>query len=104
MSFNKSDQTSGALWMEPDLEALPEPVSLQASRVLFSAHAPLPSDDDPQTVSRMDEATALDPSSWLDLVTGILRIGSDWELYSYVLVHMGSQLTNHALFNGSIQY
>ena len=37
-------------------------------------------------------------SSWLTLLISILDHGADWEIYSYVLVHLPSQLTNMSLF------
>ncbi|KAL8734499.1 MAG: hypothetical protein Q9166_001399 [cf. Caloplaca sp. 2 TL-2023] len=42
--------------------------------------------------------TSFDPSSWLDLVLDTLGKGSDWEIYSHVLLHLPSQLTNVSLF------
>ena len=39
----------------------------------------------------------LDISSWLDVMIRVLDQGGDWELYSYVLVHLPSQLSNRSL-------
>ncbi|KAI4236035.1 MAG: hypothetical protein L6R40_006281 [Gallowayella cf. fulva] len=47
-------------------------------------------------------STAIDPSSWLELVLEILEKGSDWEPYSYILIHLPSQLTNISLFANCI--
>ncbi|KAL8750957.1 MAG: hypothetical protein Q9184_006231, partial [Pyrenodesmia sp. 2 TL-2023] len=40
----------------------------------------------------------VDLSLWLDIIIDVLEKGSDWEIYSYVLVHLPSQLTNMSLF------
>ncbi|PHH89258.1 hypothetical protein CDD83_6393 [Cordyceps sp. RAO-2017] len=40
-------------------------------------------------------------SVWLDAVLAILQ-GSDWEVCSFVLVHLPSQLSNHAIFRDAI--
>ncbi|KAI4207364.1 MAG: hypothetical protein LQ346_000614 [Caloplaca aetnensis] len=39
----------------------------------------------------------VDLSLWLDIMIDVLEKGSDWEIYSYVLVHLPSQLTNVSL-------
>src|SRR5438034_1020703 len=41
-------------------------------------------------------------SVWLELIVSILQRGGDWDTYSYVLVHLGPQLTNHSLFRSAI--
>lgn len=40
----------------------------------------------------------LDISLWMDKVNDVLLKGDDWEIYSYLLVHLPSQLSNPALF------
>ena len=46
----------------------------------------------------------LDMSLWMDLVNDILLKGDDWEVYSYVLVHLPSQLSNPALFRAEASH
>ena len=48
------------------------------------------------------ELNILDLGPWLELMINILKGGSDWELYSYVLVHLPLQLSNHSLFSNQI--
>lgn len=81
-------------WMLPDEEALPEPVSSKSSPLLVS-HL----DNSESAVAK--KQTALNMASWLDVLLELLQ-GSDWEVYSFALVHLPSQLTNHALFRGAI--
>ncbi|KAL8698140.1 MAG: hypothetical protein Q9201_006732 [Fulgogasparrea decipioides] len=47
-------------------------------------------------------AITIDLSLWLEVILDIMENGSDWEIYSYVLVHLPSQLANIALFAHSI--
>lgn len=53
-------------------------------------------------VGRLQEG-AIDPDLWLDFVIDVLRNGNDWETYSYVLVHLPSQLSNSTLFCSCIK-
>ncbi|APA07832.1 hypothetical protein sscle_03g026020 [Sclerotinia sclerotiorum 1980 UF-70] len=46
--------------------------------------------------------TVLNIDSYLDVLCQLLDGGCDWEVYSYILVHLPSQLTNQALFKSSI--
>ncbi|KAI9822268.1 MAG: Tuberous sclerosis 2-like protein [Thelocarpon impressellum] len=87
------------LWLYPDPKALPEDPSSEPSQVLYSCTDALPtrsSTDVPR------EQLALPVNVWLETLISIIQQGGDWEIYSYVLVHLGSQLTNHALFAGAV--
>ena len=42
----------------------------------------------------------LDISGWMDTINKILLKGDDWEIYSYLLVHLPSQLSNTVMFDG----
>ncbi|KAF4978127.1 hypothetical protein FZEAL_5459 [Fusarium zealandicum] len=92
------------IWSLPDPEALPDSVQGFISPVLVS-HAPEPGEDQPEDKSEKQgcdtEPTALNISTWLEAVLGLLH-GCDWEVYSFVLVHLPSQLSNHAIFRDAI--
>lgn len=119
------------LWALPDPGALPETPAIIASPVLFShlekeemsdgkperEAMPEPSEDrvgeDEDEDKDLSDDTAvdteltgvLDVTSWLDAVLQILQnltSGNDWEVYSFCLVHLASQLSNHALFKSAI--
>ncbi|KAL8699241.1 MAG: hypothetical protein Q9224_001502 [Gallowayella concinna] len=47
-------------------------------------------------------SVTIDLSSWLELVLDVIENGSDWEIYSYILIHLPSQLTNVSLFANNI--
>lgn len=92
------------LWSLPDSDALPETPSSIASPVLFSCSANgLEHDEgDEDDVDNIQKVGALDITSWLEAILHNLTSGSDWEVYSFSLVHLPSQLSNHALFKGAI--
>ena len=48
--------------------------------------------------SMHDAAVKVDLSGWLDLILSVIKRGTDWEIYSFVLAHFPSQLSNKALF------
>ena len=89
-SSNLKDQPTRPeppLWMYNDwTKGLPEDPREGASQVVFSS---LPTDDN---------AIVLNLASWLDIMISVLKDGSDWEIYSYILVHLPSQLSNRSLF------
>lgn len=83
------------LWMYPGPRGLPEEPLKDASSVLFSA-----------AIVNSDEGSphqeTLRTGAWLELVHTILKDETDWELYSYALVHLGAQLANTPLFMDAI--
>lgn len=93
------------LWSLPDPNVLPETPSPIASPVLFSymektTEAPGEGEEPVQVVDQ--EPGVLDVASWLEAIIHNLTHGSDWEVYSFNLVHLPSQLTNGAFFRGAI--
>lgn len=83
----RSLQPTHPLWMyDGPFKGLPEDPQHGPSQVV---HSGLPSEENPNV---------LDLGSWLDVMVGILEEGSDWEVYSYILVHLPSQLSNRSLF------
>jgi hypothetical protein len=83
------------LWMYPGPKGLPEEPSPSSSQVVFShidaEHYPLP-----------DDILDLEVTLWLELVISLLQKAPDWEIYSYVLVHLGPQLSNQALVRSCV--
>ena len=75
------------LWMyDGPLRGLPEDPQHGPSKVVYSKP------------SSKESPNVLDLSSWLDVVISILEECSDWEIYSYILVHLPSQLSNRSMF------
>lgn len=89
-SSNFKDQISRPtppLWIYNDwTKGLPEDPRKGPSQVVFSGP------------SSSENTAVLDIAPWLDIMIDVLKDGGDWEIYSYVLVHLPSQLTNRTLF------
>ena len=90
-SSNLKDQflrPTPPLWMYNDwTKGLPEDPRKGPSQVVYSS------------LANEENATVLDLAPWLDIMIEVLKDGSDWEIYSYVLVHLPSQLSNRSLFS-----
>lgn len=82
-------EQSVPLWMYPGPSGLPQdpPVSPSHSLMAYPPYA-----------NEGSSRSEINFSTWISLVTDILDYGGDWEIYSYVLVHLPSQLSNVALF------
>lgn len=80
-------QPTQPLWMyDGPFRGLPEDPQHGPSQVVYSK------------LSSKEHLNVLDLSPWLDVVISILEEGVDWEIYSYILVHLPSQLSNRSLF------
>ncbi|CAG8970869.1 hypothetical protein HYALB_00000848 [Hymenoscyphus albidus] len=117
-------QRNHQMWMYPDSEALPEDILKKASSLLVSlvgiedpqndykgvradgnvlTHAQNPDGEKcDEPLPKVLQKRILDIGTYLDTIAGLLQNGCDWEVYSFILVHLPSQLTNQALFRGSI--
>ncbi|XDG02109.1 hypothetical protein ABKA04_001724 [Annulohypoxylon sp. FPYF3050] len=84
------------LWVASDADALPEAPSQAASTVLYC-------DNSNDTTETDDSAqiAVLRTGLWLETVLTLLKQDTDWEVYSFILVHLPSQLSNHAIFRGA---
>lgn len=91
------------LWGLPDPEALPGAGDSLSSPMLVSHLSDR--GEDVEAVSNeaaVDLTTrALNITAWLEAVLNMLQ-GSDWEVYSFIIVHLPSQLSNHAVFRDAI--
>ncbi|OAA66084.1 tuberin [Cordyceps fumosorosea ARSEF 2679] len=90
------------LWQYPDPKALPCEAPAAISPILVS-HVEQDESADSSCSGSSTAATtqALDIAVWLNGVLAILQ-GSNWEIYSFVLVHLPLQLSNHAIFQSAI--
>ncbi|KAI1188813.1 hypothetical protein F5B17DRAFT_244665 [Nemania serpens] len=89
--------TYRVLWVASDLDALPEAPPATASPVLYSNITTT----SVASTSEAEEAI-LPIASWLEAIIHMVQTGCDWEVYSFILVHLPSQLSNHAVFNGAV--
>ncbi|KAA8620271.1 tuberin [Pyrenophora tritici-repentis] len=83
------------LWMYPGPKGLPEEPSSESSRVVFS-HI------DAAKYPLSDDVLDMEITLWLELIISLLQRPPDWEIYSYVLVHLGPQLSNQALVRSCV--
>lgn len=83
------------LWIYPGPHGLPDDPSPFASIVCFSH---IDSASRPLSESRHVLTLAL----WLEIIIGLLQNEEEWEVYSYVLAHLGAQLSNHSLFRDCV--
>jgi hypothetical protein len=83
------------LWMYPGPKGLPEEPSIHPSRVVFS-HI------DASRYPLSDDVLDMEITLWLELIISLLQKPPDWEIYSYVLVHLGPQLSNQALVRSCV--
>ncbi|KAH7251739.1 hypothetical protein BKA59DRAFT_435794 [Fusarium tricinctum] len=91
------------LWSLPDPDALPDSVTGVFSPILVSCH---PVSEEQETMDdsgnqNVSSTGVLDVAIWLEAVLSLLH-GCDWEVYSFALVHLPSQLSNHAIFSSAI--
>ncbi|KAI0875041.1 tuberin [Hypoxylon argillaceum] len=85
------------MWSASDPEPLPEAPSATASPVVYSSF----SNTSLESASEGEEVL-LPMGLWLEAILHLLQIGCDWEVYSFILVHLPSQLSNHAVFNRAV--
>ena len=83
------------LWMYPGPKGLPEEPSPESSRAVFS-HI------DASKYPLSDDVLDMEITLWLELIISLLQKPPDWEIYSYVLVHLGPQLSNQALVRSCV--
>ncbi|KAK4148117.1 uncharacterized protein C8A04DRAFT_33627 [Dichotomopilus funicola] len=87
------------LWSIPDPEALPERHSESSSQILVScrqtASETASSDNGPAT-------TVLTMAPWLETILSLFHQGCDWEVYSFILIHLPAQLSNHPIFRDNV--
>ncbi|KAI1437493.1 hypothetical protein GGR50DRAFT_76552 [Xylaria sp. CBS 124048] len=86
------------LWIVSDLDALPETPSAIASPVLYSSGSVI----SPEKDDREGEEALLPVGLWLETILHLIQAGCDWEVYSFILVHLPSQLRNHAVFSSTV--
>lgn len=83
------------LWMYPGPKGLPEEPSPDVSRVVFS-HI------NPEFYPLEEDILDMEITLWLELAISLLQKSPDWEVYSYVVVHLGPQLSNQSLVRSCI--
>jgi hypothetical protein len=85
------------LWFYPGPKGLPEEPPDSCSSFVYSHQGP-------DAENMTDAITVLQLALWLETVITLLQQpDTDWEIYSYLVVHTGAQLANQNLFRGCIR-
>jgi len=90
---SSASSESGAVWRYGQFQGLPEDPPAAVSPVLYSKRYD----------SKDDDRSTLNLVPWLKYVISAIEKGADWEIYSYIIVHLGAQLTNHSLFGNGVE-
>ncbi|KAK8002021.1 GTPase activating protein [Apiospora marii] len=85
-------------WSASDTDVLPEQTSRIASSVVYS-YAP---ESEPDGNSADIRNAVLPMGDWLATVVALLQQFCDWEIYSFILVYLPSQLSNHSIFKSAV--
>ena len=85
------------LWSYPEARPLPDTPERVASPVLQTFYDPT-SDSPPQEGPTLDPKFCMRVACWFEQLIPIIQRGCDWEIYSYVLCHLPSQLANRTMF------
>lgn len=85
-------------WMYSPTGTLPDHVPNTISSVLVSCNDDNEEEREPDTAGAHNRV--LNVGSWMDAVLSILR-GAPWEVYSFAIVHLPAQLSNHSIFRGA---
>ncbi|CAG8267814.1 unnamed protein product [Penicillium salamii] len=107
----RGSKLTAPAWTHALPQVLPEQPPGESSPVLF-AHAQ-PEAPSPSEVAEDTESTESTPvetketgllrvKMWLELVITLLQREPDWDVYSYVLTHLGPQLGNKDFFKDAI--
>lgn len=90
---NWGEEERPPVWRYNEIVGLPEDPPSTISPALRS-------DLVDSTISKIHDY--LDMTEWLRIVTNIIDTGADWEVYSYIIVHLGAQLSNQSLFTNCV--
>ncbi|MCJ1422856.1 Tuberous sclerosis 2-like protein [Sticta canariensis] len=76
------------LWMYGSSKGLTDDLPAETGSVVYVS------------TDKLVSGCTLNISGWMDTINDILLKGDDWEIYSYLLVHLPSQLSNTMMFDG----
>lgn len=86
------------MWSYPETKPLPEKPTYESSPILRTFYDP-PADFPTQEGPSLDPKLCIRIALWMErVIIPIMQQGCDWEIYSYVLVHLSSQLANKTAF------
>lgn len=87
-----------SMWAYPEMKPLPEKPTFESSPILRTFYDP-PAEFPAQEGPSLDPRLCVRMALWMErVIIPIMQQGCDWEIYSYVLVHLSSQLANKTAF------
>ena len=91
--------TTPPVWTYASSQVLPEDPPNASSPFVYAYASP---DASPCLESSTGQKVSLKANMWLETVISLLQRETDWDVYSYVLAHLGRQLGNKDIFRSAI--
>lgn len=85
-------------WTYAGPKGLPEEPPTSASPYAYAFLAP---DDSTMSEAEVEQKTVLKVNMWLETIIALLQREADWDVYSYILAHLGQQLSNKDFFSNA---
>ncbi|KAL1863746.1 Tuberous sclerosis 2-like protein [Paecilomyces lecythidis] len=85
-------------WTYAGPKGLPEEPPTSASPFAYAFLAP---DESSESETETEQKTALKVNMWLETIIALLQREADWDVYSYILAHLGPQLSNKDFFSNA---
>ncbi|RKF60711.1 putative gtpase activating protein [Erysiphe neolycopersici] len=120
----RTGQNINQLWMEPDHDNFSHLILTNTSSILFSISISVLEDKKTNEIRDLnkkkskeiiieekfsdqdgfmeDQSSILDIAQYIQIITSLLQKECDWEIYSYIIVHLHTQLMNQALLVAAI--
>ncbi|CAL00937.1 hypothetical protein ASPNIDRAFT_48642 [Aspergillus niger ATCC 1015] len=95
----RASRLTPPIWTFATPQALPEAPPDESSPFVYAYATPETSHT---LESESAQKVALKANMWLETVISLLQRESNWDLYSYVLTHLASQLQNKDLFSNAV--
>ncbi|OQD75650.1 hypothetical protein PENDEC_c006G06846 [Penicillium decumbens] len=95
----RASKLTAPVWTHSLPQVLPEQPPGESSPLVFAYTQDDASSPDESTPAQVG---VLKVNMWLEIVIALLQRETDWDVYSYLLTHLGPQLANRDFFNNSI--
>lgn len=95
----RTSKLTPPVWTYASSQVLPEEPPDESSPFVFAYATP---DTSSPVEVEPTQKVALKANIWLETVIQLLQIETNWDIYSYVLTHLGPQLRNRDFFTSAI--
>ncbi|KAI9934064.1 Tuberous sclerosis 2-like protein [Aspergillus wentii] len=100
IGFNpRASKLTPPVWTYASPQVLPEKPPDESSPFVYAYATP---DISQHIESEPTQRIALKANMWLEAVISLLQRETNWDIYSYVLTHLGPQLSNKDFFSSAI--